>query len=388
MDAGEGGSTVLAERDRPRTPESHRVDSVDIDQIERVDDVAERLRDLAVVEQQVPVDEQLSRGLVAGREQHRGPEDAVEAEDVLGEQMPDLGPERLDQVFAGPGVGERAEIVDEGVGPDVRHRVGIPRDRNPPGLSGAADREVLQAARDEASSLVGAEPRLNEVGSLVELEELLLEGRETEEPVALLDPLGLHAVLGTFPVDELRLGLEGFAADAIQPRVDVLIDVAVVVERLQKALDEALVRLVTRPDEEVVRRVETAGKLAPDDRDLVCVLLRRQALLGGDPRHFRGVLVDPGEEERLVASLAAVACQDVRRDRRVRMPDVRGRVDVVDRSRDVVALAARTGSSRLRRGGFAYLLARFARHLPNVASRASGSASRYPAGGTSSDRDG
>ena len=43
--------SVLPERDRPRAPEAHRVGAVDVDQLEWVDDVAERLRDLAIVEQ-------------------------------------------------------------------------------------------------------------------------------------------------------------------------------------------------------------------------------------------------------------------------------------------------------------------------------------------------
>ena len=62
VEARDRDVAVLAERDRPRAPEPHRVGAVDVDQVERVDDVAERLRDLAVVEQQVPVHEELPCG--------------------------------------------------------------------------------------------------------------------------------------------------------------------------------------------------------------------------------------------------------------------------------------------------------------------------------------
>ena len=61
-------------------------------------------------------------------------------------------------------------------------------------------------------------------------------------------------MLGAEAVDEIGLALELLAADAVQPRVDVLVDVAVVVDPLQELLDEALVALVGRADEEVVRR--------------------------------------------------------------------------------------------------------------------------------------
>jgi hypothetical protein len=48
-----------------------------------------------------------------------------------------------------------------------------------------------------------------------------------------------------------------------------------------------------------------------------------RALLRGDACHLRGVLVDSGQEERFDATLTLVADKDVRRDRRVRVPDVR-----------------------------------------------------------------
>ena len=123
-------------------------------------------------------------------------------------------------------VGERAQVVDERVGPDVGDLVRIPRDRDAPRLARAADREVLQAALDEAPRLVGAELRQDEVGPLVvEREQPVLVGGEPEEPVLLLDPLGLDAVLGALAVDELGLGLERLAPDAVEARVDVLVDV-------------------------------------------------------------------------------------------------------------------------------------------------------------------
>src|SRR5207248_6567579 len=48
------------------------------------------------------------------------------------------------------------------------------------------------------------------------------------------------------------------------------------------------------------------------------------------------VLVGPGEEEDILPALAHVPRQDVRRDRRVRVPEMRLGVHVVDRCGDVV----------------------------------------------------
>ena len=81
------GDAVLAERHRASAPEPHGIRAVNVDQVERVEDVPERLRDLAVVEQEIPVHEELARHVVSRREQHRRPVDAVEPQDVLGQQV-------------------------------------------------------------------------------------------------------------------------------------------------------------------------------------------------------------------------------------------------------------------------------------------------------------
>ena len=209
---GDRGVPVLAERDGPRAPEADRVGAVEIDQLERVDDVPERLRDLAVVEQQEPVHEQLLRHLVARREQERRPDHAVEAKDVLAEHVPHGGPELRAQILARPRIGQGAQVVDERVDPDIDDVLRVPGHRNAPGLARAADADVLEALLDEAPRLVRPEARQHELRPLrVELEQPLLVGGEPEEPVALLDPLERRPVLRAVAVDRLGLGVEGLA---------------------------------------------------------------------------------------------------------------------------------------------------------------------------------
>ena len=78
--------------------------------------------------------EKLPGRVVAGREQQSRPVDAVEAEDVLAQQVARLGPERGEQVLALARVRERAQIIDERVGPDVGDLALVPRQRDTPGL--------------------------------------------------------------------------------------------------------------------------------------------------------------------------------------------------------------------------------------------------------------
>ena len=94
---------------------------------------------------------------------------------------------------------------------------------------------------------------------------------------------------------------------------------------------------VGRADEEVVRSVERLDHPLEVDDVAVGQLARRDALALGDLRDRLAVLVGPGEEEHVLAALAHVAREHVGRDRRVRVAEVRLRVDVVDRGGDVEA---------------------------------------------------
>src|SRR5207253_9583983 len=166
----------------------------------------------------------------------------------------DSGPEALE--VRARRVAEGAQVVDEGVGPDVGDLLRIPRDRDAPRLRRPADREVAEPALDEAARLVVAEVRQDEVRAVVvELQQLVLVGREAKEIVLLLEPFSLRVVDRALPVDELRRSLELLAADAIEAGIGVLVDVAVVVDALEEVLDEPMMTLVARADEEVIRRV-------------------------------------------------------------------------------------------------------------------------------------
>src|SRR4030095_2234468 len=164
-----------------------------------------------------------------------------------------FGPEPLAQIFAVPRICKSAQVVDEGVYPDIGDLPFVPGDRHAPRLTGPADAEVLEPALDEAARFVVSVAWKHEIGPLViELEQTVLIRREAEEVVRLLDPLRWNPVLGAQAVDQVGLALELLAADAVQAAVDVLVDVAVVVDALQKLLDEPMMALVGGGDEEVV----------------------------------------------------------------------------------------------------------------------------------------
>src|SRR6266536_4172050 len=111
MDVFDGGVAVLAERRRAQHVEAQGIGPVDIDEIEGLDHVPERLGDLALVERQIAMYEELIRQVIPGREQERRPEDAMEAKDVLAQYVMRCRPVAVDDVLALARVRERAQVV-------------------------------------------------------------------------------------------------------------------------------------------------------------------------------------------------------------------------------------------------------------------------------------
>ena len=147
---------------------------------------------------------------------------------------------------------------------------------------------------------------------------------------------------------DLRLGLEVRAARAVPALVDALVDVAVVVDLLQDLLDAPLVLgSVVRMKKSL--RARRAAAPAPE-----ALGVRSASSCGVRPRARAASATGspcssvPVRKNDVLAALAVVTGQDVGGDRRVRVAEVRGRVDVVDRGRDVVVV--HRGSGRRLRG--------------------------------------
>ena len=184
---------VVAERHLAQQEVAHRVEPVGRHQLDRIDDVAERLGDLLAFVGPPAMREHALRRREAGRHQEGRPEHAVEADDVLADHV-QVGRPVLPQRIAGVGIAARGDVVGERVQPDIHDVLGIARHRHAPREAGARHREVLQAALHEADDLVAPAVRRDEARVLVvEVEQPVGPGRQLEEVGRLLDPLDLGA---------------------------------------------------------------------------------------------------------------------------------------------------------------------------------------------------
>ena len=333
------------------------------------------------------MDIDLPRERHTGSEQQRRPQDAVEAADVLADQMKRVGAERrggagpcrarpalavqvlelvlprgarsADLAFprqppervASIGPAERREIVEQRVRPHVcgvplavRNLVG---QRDAPGQPRAGDADVLKSLEDHVAHFVAAILGLDELGMGLQVgEERVVVLGEAEEEIPLANPARLLLVLGTPALFiEVLLLLEGLAALAIQALVLVLeqrrlagLGRARVVEAAEQLLHGELVAGVRGADEAVVRDSELAPSGFEPRRQLVHE--RARSLLRGFGRggDLLPVLVGARQEEGRVAGLPMKAGEGVRQNLFVGVAEMRQAVDVVDRGGDVETL--------------------------------------------------
>src|SRR5207245_5003023 len=148
-------------------------------------------------------------------------------------------------------------------------------------------------------------------------------------------PLEHRLVVGALAVDDLLLGVEALAAEAVVAAVLAEIDLAGVPELLEDRQDALLVALLGRTDEIAMADAERTPRLAECRGVLVGQRLRCHARLGRGLGDLVPVLVGPREEPDVVARQPPVAYHRVGDDGRVRVPQVGAVVHVVDRCRQV-----------------------------------------------------
>ncbi len=233
------------------------------------------------------------------------------------------------------------EVVGERVEPHVGDVLRVPRERNAPFERGAADREVAQAALDQPDRLVAAMFGCERLGvSCVPVEEAVLETREAEEVVLLLEVLDgalvdRAAVGGAVDGDQFVVGVVLLAGHAVLAGEGVELDVAGVVAALQQLGDGGLVARFGGADEVVVADVESFPGRRELRSDVVGEGLRRDSGSFGCLLDLEAVLVGAGDVLDVVAEEAVPAGECVTDDRGVRVAEVRLGVHVVDRCRQV-----------------------------------------------------
>ncbi len=193
-----------------------------------------------------------------------------------------------------------ADVVEQGVEPDVHHLALVEGQRDAPGEGLAADALVGEPLPDEADHLVAAHLRLDELGvGLDVLQQAVGVGGEAEEVVVLLHHLHLPAALGALAVHELGGEPEGLVGHAVPALVGIEVDVPLVVELLDEVARHLGMAGRGGADEDVVADVQLLPHVGEMGHHAVRPLLGRDVVALRGARDVLAVLVGAGEEEDL-----------------------------------------------------------------------------------------
>ena len=334
-----GEHTVVAEGDLAEQEVADGVHAVAVAEDDGVNDVADGLGHLAAVHQQPAVAEDaLGQRQIEGH-QHGGPEDGVEAEDLLAHHVQVGRPELVVVAVLLVAVAQRGDIVAQRIDPDVHGVLGVEGDGDAPLDGGAGDAGILQALLDEGDHLVLPALGLDELGVLlVELEQTVGVLAGLEEVGLLVGLVDLAAALGALAVHQLAVGPEALAGLAVVADVLALVDVALLVELGEDLLAGLHVVVVGGADEAVVADVHQLPQVLDGGDDLIDVLLRSHAGVGGLVLNLLAVLVGAGQEHDVAALHPLEACQRVAGHGGVAVADVQLVAGVIDRCGDVECL--------------------------------------------------
>src|SRR5476649_2177185 len=296
-------------------------------------DVAARLAHLVAFEKNPSVRENLLGQGHSGRHDECRPEDGVEAQDFLTDQVQVGGPETFAiQLFTIHG----AHVADEGVEPDVEHVLALHRKRDAPVQRSTADGKVVEAGANEREDFVAARVGLDEIGlRFVEFDQFTGEGGELEEVVFLGDGFGGPGAIKTRIAGLGVVDVE-LVGHAVLAGVTALVDKPVVHAALEEPLHHFVMARVGGADGPVDADVEPFPLGAEFGRDYVREFLRRFAGGLGGALHLLAVLVGAGEHHGVIALHAFEAGYGLGGHGGVRVPDVGRGIHVIQRSGEVV----------------------------------------------------
>ena len=269
--------------------------------------------------------------------QHDRPDNGVEADDLLADEMDVRRPVLLIEAVVLGTVAQRVDVVGQRVNPDVHGMVGVKVNRDAPLDRRAGNAQILQARNQEVvEHLRRAGSRLNEVRMLLDVVDhpVLILG-ETEEIALLTGLLHRAAAVRAAAILELQLRPEGLARRAVQALILALVDVALIVQLPEDLLDGLDVALVRGADEVVILHVHQLPEVLDARDDLVDIGLWGHASRGGLALDLLAVLVRAGQEEDVVAGLLLEARHGVGGRRAVAVADMQIIAGIIDRRSDV-----------------------------------------------------
>ena len=332
-------AAVGAEGEGPQKEEPEGVHAELLREEVRIHHVALALGHLAPIQQQPAVTKDLFGQGEAHAHKHGGPDDGMEADDLLADDM-DIGrPEGIQIVIFVIHITQSGHIVEKGVDPNIDHVAWVKVHGDPPGEGGPGDAQILQTGLNEVvHHFVHPGTGLQKAGVFQQVLNLVRILGEAEEVSLLLRVLDLSAAVGALAVHQLALRPEGLAGLAVLAHIFALVDIPLVVHGFEDLLNGGDVVIVGGTDKTVIADVHQLPQVqnAPFSlHDVVYILL------GGDPGglglilNLLPVLIGAGKEHDVVALEPLIPGDDVGGYGAVGVADVELVRGVIDGGSDI-----------------------------------------------------
>ena len=271
------------------------------------------------------------------RMQHDGPNDGMETDNLLADQMDIRGPILLKERIIIRIIAQRIDIVRQRIDPDIDRVLRVKIDRNAPLERRARYAQILQAGDEEViEHFSGARRRLNEIRMVFDIvdEPILIFGK-AEEIAFLARLFDRTSAVWAAAILELQFRPEGLARRTVPALVLALVDIALIVELAENLLNRLNMTLVRRADEVAVINVHQLPQILDARDDMIDILLRGHAGFLRLALDFLTMLIRSGQEKHIIARLLLEARHGIRRSRTIAVTDMQIIARIINRRRNI-----------------------------------------------------
>ena len=274
------------------------------------------------------------------------PVNGVKAQDILAHHMHISWPETLILLGIHIRIAERGDVIGQGIEPDIHDMAfmgaitGI-RHRHAPIEGGPGDRQILEAALDEAQHLIAPGGRADEIRvSLVKCQQAFLPGRQTEEIAGFLNPLTFRAgrgdLLAIRAVGQLIFLIIGLVTHGIPTGIGTEINIPFLYQLAPQGLTGLPMPFFGCADEVVIGVIQQFGEVAEVLADLIGKALRVDTCLFSRFLYLLAMFISAGQEHHVITIEPLEPGEHIAGKRGIGMADMWLVIHIIDRGRDVI----------------------------------------------------
>src|SRR5688572_19981755 len=166
-------------------------------------------------------------------------------------------------------------------------------------------------------------------------QQLILVLAHSEEIILFLDHFGLGQMVWALTVNQLFIRVKTLAAETVKTAITIEINISGLIYSAEHFLHVADVIVISGADKMIVRKSAFIPYGAKSRADFVSKRLRLESRAGCRLGNFVTMLVGAGEVKSFGSLGAVISRQGIRKNHCIGVAQMRFRVDIIERRRDV-----------------------------------------------------